>query len=115
MSLALSALTAMTLLLCGAVAALPLLRELEPRTRALPTSAVLERIWIVRSGGDRWYLAGRPISRSDLGRRLQRADRQARIHLLPSSSLTLGEVSQALAWLRLQGPAAVQLELPPQP
>ena len=116
MNLSLLSLVGLTLLLCGGVASLPqLVREQEPRSRPQPLTAPLEELWIVQAPSDRWFLAGRPISRSELSRRLQRAGAQARVQFLPSAALPLGDVSDSLAWLRRQGPATVQLALPPHP
>jgi hypothetical protein len=114
-NLSLLSLMGLTLLLCGGVAALPqLARPSDPRSRPQPVGTPLQELWIVQAPDDRWFLAGRPISRADLGRSLQRAG-QARVQFLPSAALPLGEVSASLAWLRRQGSVAVQLALPPRP
>ena len=116
MNLTLLSLVGLTLLLCGGVASVPqLVREREPRSRPQPLSVPLQELWIVQAPGDRWFLAGSPISRADLGQRLQRAGAEARVQFLPSAALTLGEVSGSLAWLRGQGQTPVQLALPPRP
>ena len=115
MNLSLLSLVGLTLLLCGGVASVPqLVRHSEPRSRSQPLGTPLQELWIVQAPGDRWFLAGSPISRADLGRSLQRADK-ARVQFLPSAALPLGEVSASLSWLRRQGSVAVQLALPPRP
>jgi hypothetical protein len=115
MNLSLLSLVGLTLLLCGGVAAVPtVVRQGEPRSRPQPPGPPLQELWIVQAPGDRWFLAGRPIRRADLGRSLRRAG-EARVQFLPSAALPLGEVSTSLAWLRSQGSLAVQLALPPRP
>lgn len=116
MNLSLLSLVGLTLLVCGSVASLPLLvRDSQPRSRPQPSTVPLQELWIVQAPGDRWFLAGRPISRVELGRRLQRSSPDARVQFLPSGALALGEVSASLGWLRRQGAAPVQLALPPRP
>lgn len=105
-----------TLLLSGFVATLPeVVRDLRPRNRVLAPLEPLQEVWIVQAPGDRWYLAGHPIDRNALARRLHQGGDHARLHFLPSAALPLGEVSASLRWLRRQGTAPVQLELPPRP
>lgn len=115
MNLSLLSVVGLTLLLCGGVASVPqLARQSDPRSRPQLAGAPLQELWIVQAPGDRWFLAGSPISRADLGRSLRRAEK-ARVQFLPSAALPIGEVSTSLAWLRRQGSVAVQLALPPTP
>ena len=116
MSHSLLSLVIVNLLLCGGVAAVPqLVRDIEPRSRPQPLNAPMQELWIVQAPTGRWFLAGQPISRAELGRRLQRAGEAAQVQFLPSAALPLGDVSASLAWLRRQGKAPVLLALPPRP
>lgn len=115
MKLGLLSLVGLTLLVCCGAAALPLVvRDSQPRSRPQPPIAPLQELWVVQAPADRWFLAGTPIDRAELGRRLRRAGSETRVHFLPSASLPLGEVSASLAWLRQQGAAGVQLAMPPR-
>lgn len=113
MNLAMPALVALTLLVCGGVALGPdLLHERSPKLRQRPATASLEKpIWVVRSGSGRWYLDGDPISRSNLTQRLARHS-GAEVHLLMSAQLSSAEASRSLRWLRSLGGHSVVLELP---
>lgn len=114
MNLTLLSLTGLTLLLCGWVATVPLLvRDNQPRSRPRPPGLPLQELWIVQAPADRWFLAGKPIHRAELGRRLQRVGAETRVQYLPSAALPISEVSGSLAWLRGQGRATVLLALPP--
>jgi hypothetical protein len=113
MSLALSALVALTPLVCGAVAAVPAVvmeRAPQPRDQALVREG--EAVWIVRGPGDHWYLNGEAITRGAIASLLQGESAPGEIRFLPSGALPLGEVTDALAWLRELSAAPVVLELP---
>ena len=110
MNLALLSLLSLTLLLCGAVASLPAVtRRVEPRSTA-PAAAV-QNLWVVQGADQRWYLSGAPIERAELGARLQRRRGGELVRFLPSSALTLAQVTASLSWLRRQGAGAVLLEM----
>lgn len=109
-------LVGLTLLLCGGIASVPeVMRDLRPRTRVQEALAPVQDIWIVQALADRWYVGGQAIERDALARRLHRLGEGGRLRYLPSAALSLGEVSASLRWLRRQGNAPVQLELPPRP
>jgi hypothetical protein len=117
MSYAVPSLVALTLMVCGAVASLPLLV-----TKTVPKSQppfAAENLgsphWIVEAPGDRWFVDGDPISRSDLAHRLRLDGEQGLQHFLPSASLSMGEVKRSLQWLRSLSPHPVLLDLPEGP
>jgi hypothetical protein len=115
MNLSLPCLVALTLLLCGAVAALPtVVRDRPPQPRPLPAAtAGAERLRIVLGPGQRWYLNGEPIPQAALAARLARSTTPPELRFLPSASLPMAAVGESLGWLRRQNRGPVLLELPP--
>ena len=117
MNLALPSLVALTLVILGAVAAVPaIVEERLPRQRPpqprLPEAEVLR---LVEGPGDRWYLNGVPIRRAVLRDRLRRSVVAPELRFLPSSALTTGRVAASLQWLRQHSRGPVGLELLPRP
>ena len=106
---------ALTLVVTGAVAALPeVVAERQPRQRPFPSLPVdAELLRIVQAPGDRWYLNGAPIARSQLAERLGRGARRRQVRFLPSAALPMATVGASLRWLRHKTPGAVALELLP--
>lgn len=116
MSLALQCLVGLTLLVCGAVAALPeIARERIPRSRPLLSSHGGTSLWLVEAPGKRWHLGGQAIETIRLAALLRHQDRRVAVHYLPSAALPIGDISTSLHWLRSLGSGPVLLELPPQP
>jgi len=111
---AVPSLVALTLLVCGAVASLPLVvtRTLPKSQPPLAASPLSSHHWIVEAPGDRWFVDGDPISRADLANRLRLDGEQGLQHFLPSASLSMGEVKRSLQWLRSLSPNPVLLALP---
>ena len=111
---AVPSLVALTLLVCGAVASLPLLvtRTVPKSQPPLAASPLGNPHWIVEAPGDRWFVDGDPISRLDLANRLRLDGEQRLQHFLPSASLSMGEVKRSLQWLRSLSPNPVLLNLP---
>lgn len=115
MTFAVPCLVAITLLLAGAVAGLPeIWREATPRQRDLPAAITGHSRWIVVAPGQRWYLDGQAVSRGRLAAILSGPRQEGEVRLLPASTLPIGEVSEALAWLRSLSPRPVLLQLPPE-
>lgn len=115
MSLALQGLVAMTLLVAGAVAALPLLvGAADPRPDPAVTSLGGQPLRIVEAPGGRWYLRGDPIGRPSLEALLRRNRPEQPVQYLPSAALSIGEVSSSLRWLRRSNAAGAVLALPPE-
>jgi|688.fasta_scaffold169550_2 hypothetical protein len=114
MNYAVPSLVALTLLVCGAVASLPLLvtRTVPKSQPPLAASPLVTHHWIVEAPGDRWFVDGDPISRLDLANRLRLDGEQRLQHFLPSASLSMGEVKRSLQWLRSLSPNPVLLNLP---
>lgn len=115
MTLALQCLVGLTLLVTGATAALPALwLTREPQARPAPKGGAQAgtRLWVVRGAGRRWFVNGEPITAAALAGLLRSQGPAVDVRFLPSSALAMGEVSQALGWLRAQGTAPVVLELP---
>ncbi len=114
MTYALPALVALTLLVCGAVASLPLLvtRTVPKSQPPLAAEPLGSPHWIVEAPGDRWFVDGSPISRLDLANRLRLDGEQGLQHFLPSASLSMGEVKRSLQWLRSISRHPVLLDLP---
>jgi hypothetical protein len=103
MSQALPSLVALTLVVAGAVAAVPaVVVERLPRQRPLPSVP-----------GDRWYLNGSPIPRAALAERLGRRSPARQVRFLPSAALPMATVASSLRWLRQRTLGPVSLELPP--
>jgi hypothetical protein len=117
MTLALPSLVALTLLVLGAVAAVPLIvAEPVVRQRApQPRSPQAERLRIVEGPGDRWYVNGVPIGRETLRDRLRRQSVPPELRFLPSAALPAGRVAESLRWLRRHSRGPVGLELLPEP
>ncbi len=106
------ALSALTLLLCTAVAALPpLLQERQPRPLALRHTAG-PPLWVVRDPRGRWHLNGTPLPAAALARTLAQGHGRRPVHFLPAAGMPVGEVTQSLTWLRRQAGPVVLLPLP---
>ena len=105
-------LTASTLVVLLAVAALPsLVLRPDPRFRAEPAAAPGEVLAIARSAEGRWILNGLPLAEQGLVRQLQaRPGGVVAVRFLPSLGLASGEVAASLAWLRQRTPLPVLLE-----
>jgi len=114
MSYALPSLVALTLLVCGAVASLPLLvtRTVPKSLPPLAAQPLGSPHWIVKAPGDHWFVDGDPISRLDLANRLRQDSDQGLQHFLPSAALSMGEVKRSLQWLRSLSDHPVLLDLP---
>jgi hypothetical protein len=114
---ALPCLLALTLLVCGVVAAVPaVVVERSPRQRPLgPLAADAERLRIVQGPGDRWYVNGVSVSRSDLRHRLAGGGGAREVRYLPSAALPMLTVTESLHWLRQGNKGPVMLELLPPP
>lgn len=106
------ALTALTLLVCTAVAAVPpLLQERQPRIVPLRAAAG-SPLWVVLDAKGRWHLNGESLPADALARRLARERGRRPVHLLPAAGLPVGKVRQSLGWLRRQAGSVVMLPLP---
>lgn len=106
------ALSALTLLICGAVAGLPLLlQERKPRMVALQATAG-SPLWVVRDLKGRWHLNGEPLPAPALARTLAQMHRRRPVHFLPAAGMPVAEVKQSLGWLRHQAGPVVMLPLP---
>lgn len=114
MSYAVPSLVALTLLVCGAVASVPLIvtRTVPKSLPPLAAEPSGSPHWIVEAPGDRWFVDGAPISRLDLANRLRLDPEQGLQHFLPSASLSMGEVKRSLQWLRGLSANPVVLYLP---
>jgi hypothetical protein len=115
MTLALQCLVGLTLLVCGAVAALPEIWPARiPQPRAETAAGGAPPLWIVRSPGNRWYVNGDHMPRSRLASLLRTHPEVSDIRFLPSAALSIGEVAESLGWLRSLSRDPVVLELAPQ-
>jgi hypothetical protein len=114
MSFAVPSLVALTLLVCGAVASLPLvvLRTVPKSQPPLAEQPLGSPHWIVEAPGDRWFVDGDAISRRDLANRLHQDGDQGLQHFLPSAALSMGDVKRSLQWLRHLSAHPVLLDLP---
>ena len=119
MNLALQCLVGLTLLVTGATAALPALwLTREPQGRPAARSDLRAgqsagtTLWVVRGAGRHWFVNGEPITAPALAALLKNQSAAVYVRFLPSSALSMGEVSRALGWMRRQGTAPVVLELP---
>jgi hypothetical protein len=114
MSYAVPSLVALTLLVCGAVASLPVVvtRTIPKSQPPLAEQPVGTPHWIVEAPDDHWFVDGDPISRLDLANRLSQDGEQGLQHFLPSASLSMGQVKRSLQWLRSLSPHPVVLDLP---
>lgn len=116
MSLALQSLVALTLIICGAVGAMPLVvGRPEPvlNERNASASTASDSLWVVESPGGRWFLHGEPIGRDALGTLLRQQSPSPLVHYLPSASLPVGHVARSLTWLRRSGGDGAVLAMPP--
>jgi hypothetical protein len=112
MSLALQSLVGLTLVVCGAVAALPdLMSQRQPRS--LPPVALSSGLplWVVQAGDEHWFINGIPLDTVAMAQVLRHQTLADDIRFLPSAALSLGQVTSSLAWLRRQSPRPVALEL----
>ncbi|MEI6030806.1 MAG: hypothetical protein WCQ20_06515 [Synechococcaceae cyanobacterium ELA739] len=115
MSLAIQSMVGLTLLICGAVAALPeIAHERLPRSQPLARVQGGAALWLVQAPGQRWYLAGQAIESARLASLVRRQAGPVALHYLPSSALPIGEISRSLAWLRGLKSGPVLIELPPE-
>lgn len=117
MTLALQCLVGLTLLVAGAVAAVPdLWHDRTPSHRPMGGGAGAAPLWVVQGPADRWYVNGEPMSRSGIAALLRGAAPEEggsrEVRFLPSAALSLGEVSGSLAWLRNLNGGPVVLGLP---
>ena len=117
MSQSLPALVALTLLVTGAVAAVPaVVVERPPRQRPLPPlPARAEVLRVVQAPAQRWFLNGAPIDRAVLAQRLARRPGRRQVRFLPSAALPMATVAASLRWLRQHTAGPVSVELPPPP
>lgn len=117
MSLMLQSLVALTLLTCGAVAAVPVVVD-RPEPVAADADAPLavdgESLRVVEAPGGRWFLNGDPIGRVALADLLRQQGATQPVRYLPSAALGLGEVARSLTWLRRSGAAGATLAIPPR-
>lgn len=116
MTLAFQSLVMAVLLVCGAVAVLPLqLNGLEP-SLSNPLRAGLRQpgLRVVESPRGQWFVNGSPRRQTELVELIQGQGKDRLIHYLPSDALPLQRVSRSLRWLRSLAPNAVVLE-PPSP
>jgi len=107
MSLMLQSLVALTLLTCGAVAAVPVAADADA-----PLSVAGESLRVVEAPGGRWFLNGDPIGRGALADLLRQQGATQPVRYLPSAALGVGQVAQSLAWLRRSGAVAAVLAIP---
>jgi hypothetical protein len=114
MTLMLQSLVALTLLTCGAVAAVPVVvNRPEPVAADADALAVAgESLRVVEAPGGRWFLNGDPIGRGALADLLRQQGATQPVRYLPSAALGVGQVAQSLAWLRRSGAAAAVLAIP---
>ncbi len=117
-------LTATTLAVLLAVAALPtLVLQPDPQRRhdaavdQVATAAASEVLAVARTAGDTWILNGVPLAASGLARLLRsRPQGVGAVRFLPSEALTSAEVAASLAWLRSHTALPVLLDpLTPAP
>jgi hypothetical protein len=117
MTLLLQSLVPLTLLTCGAVAALPVLVDRPEPVAAdaeAPMAGAGESLRLVEAPGSRWFLNGDPIGRVALADLLRQQSSAQSVRYLPSAALGVGEVARSLAWLRRSGAAGAMLAIPPQ-
>jgi hypothetical protein len=114
MSYAVPSLVALTLLICAAVASMPLVvtRTVPKSQPPLAAEPLGSPHWIVEAPGDRWFVDGAPISRLELANRLRLDPEQGLQHFLPSAALSMGDVKRSLQWLRSLSANPVSLDLP---
>ena len=115
MTLILQSLVALTLLTCGAVAAVPVMVD-RPEPVAADAEAPMEvggeSLRVVEAPGGRWFLNGDPIGRVALADLLRQQGVAQPVRYLPSAALGVGEVARSLAWLRRNGAATAMLAIP---
>jgi hypothetical protein len=117
MTLILQSLVSLTLLTCGAVAAVPVvLHRPEPvaADAEAPLAVAPESLRLVEAPGGRWFLNGDPIGRAALADLLRQQGGVQAVRYLPSAALPVGEVASSLAWLRRSGAASAMLAIPPR-
>lgn len=115
MTLTFQALLMMVLLVCGAVAYLPVvLLQPEPH-RSPPLRSGLKNpgLWLVENPEGQWFLNGALQSQLDVQRLVRSQAQKQVIHYLPSDALPLETVSRSLRTLRTMASGSVVLELPP--
>ena len=116
MTLALQCLVGLTLVVGGAIAALPdLMQQRQPRS--LPPVALTsgEPLWVVQGGDEHWFINGIPLDTTAMAQVLRHQTLANDIRFLPSAALSLGQVTSSLAWLRRQSTHPVALELSGSP
>jgi hypothetical protein len=115
MSLMLLSLVTITLLTCGAVAALPVVVD-RPEPVAADGEASLavagESLRVVEAPSGRWFLNGDPIGRGALADLLRQQGASQPVRYLPSAALGVGQVADSLTWLRRSGAPAAVLAIP---
>ena len=117
MNLMLQSLVALTLLTCGAVAAVPLVvARPEPVAADADGSLAVaeESLRVVEAPGGRWFLNGDPISQAALTGLLRQQGATHPVRYLPSAALGVGAVAHSLRWLRRSGAAGAVLTIPPR-
>ncbi|MFM7269909.1 MAG: hypothetical protein ACKOZT_15230 [Cyanobium sp.] len=113
MSVALQSLVGLTLIVAGAVAALPLLLG-APAPRPDPGAPDGGRlVRVVEAPGGRWFYRGEAVARTSLPALLQSGGSPQTVHYLPSAALTIAEVGASLRWLRRVSRGGAVLALPP--
>jgi hypothetical protein len=113
MTLALQSLVGLTLIVVGAVAALPLLLG-APDPRPDPGAPDGGRpVRVVEAPGSRWYYRGEAVARATLPALLQSGGGTQTVHYLPSAALSTAQVGSSLRWLRRINRGGAALALPP--
>ena len=105
MSLAIQSLVGLTLLICGAVTALPeIAHERRPRSQPLARVQGGAALWLVQAPGQRWYLGGQAIESGRLASLVRRqAGRIERRHGRASRPRA-GPAPTGGHWYRAPGP-----------
>lgn len=95
------------------VGALPSLLRAQHAVAVPPAGPGVGRVPVilVRTVTGRWFADGRPVDPLTLERRLAARGASLAIRFLPSTQLSVAEVSASLAWLRQRTAGSVQLEL----
>lgn len=110
--------TALALLVTTSVAALPALlaagQAPSGARSATADATTMPPLVLARSGQGVWFLHGQPIAPAALAQLLRSgadaAGRGGEVRLLAGSDLSLGEVAEALQWLRRHSQRPVRLE-----
>lgn len=116
MTLAFQSMLLSVLLVCAAIAALPLqLFTVEPRLSS-PLRPALSQpgVWVVENPRGQWFVNGALRSKDHVGSMLKKEGSTQVVHYLPSDALQLSQIKMSLRWLRSLAPNAVVLELAPQ-